>query len=89
MTQMANPTRPPEVAVWIVKFVIRGDYTQAGEAILTDEEYAAAEREDCLRAITTEPLAIGRVGRDIREALRLPESGPEFVFVVGAQHYEG
>lgn len=79
------------IAVWIVKFVIRGDYRQAGEAILTDEEYALAQQEDCLRAIQRDPgwLGIGRVARDIRDALRLPESGPEFVFIVGAEHHEG
>lgn len=91
MRQRTDARRPPGIEMWIVKFVIRGDYTQAGEAILSDEEYAAAEREDRLLAVRADPswLGMGRVGRDIRDALRRPESGPGFVFIVGAEHYEG
>jgi hypothetical protein len=94
MTPFTDARGPPGATVWIIKFVIRGDYRQAGEAILSDEEYAAAEREDTLRgrgAVKGDPgwLGVGRLGRDIRDALRLPEAGPEFIFIVGAEHHEG
>lgn len=71
----------------MIKFVVEGDYTTAGEADLSDEEY-----EEFFGDETTwhsgkyGPVGVGELARYIHDSMGF--RGGDFVILIGEEHYE-
>lgn len=72
--------------MWIVKFVIDGHYTTAGEATLSDDEYREFVGE---QTHWTQgkfgTIGIGNLARYIHDSLNLAKG--QFVMLIGEEHY--